>query len=226
MSIAPVESTHVTYSQQLASGVQSLPTSGPPSVQADPRHNSMPSSPLPNQPAPPPTQNQSSSDFLISELESVLAGSAGDFTFTTPSPEKLLPSIPPSSMMINTDQDSDKLAKKTCQRTDFLGALKESNSSSQASSQESAKGQNKTEEADSSPPPLTATFDDGQTNTLIRSTLADVTHPVSFSNTTLSEPAKSTDRDSLSQLFEDITDAEDAAAAAAAAQSNSQDQEA
>ena len=37
MSIAPVESTHVTYSQQLASGVQSLPTSGPPSVQADPR---------------------------------------------------------------------------------------------------------------------------------------------------------------------------------------------
>merc|ERR1712108_107898 len=54
MSIAPVESTHVTYSQQLASGVQSLPTSGPPSVQADPRHNSMPSSPLPNQPAPPP----------------------------------------------------------------------------------------------------------------------------------------------------------------------------
>ena len=38
MSIAPVDSTHVTYSQQLASGVQSLPPSGPPSVQADPRY--------------------------------------------------------------------------------------------------------------------------------------------------------------------------------------------
>ena len=38
MSIAPVESTHVTYSQQLVSGVQSLPPSGPPSVQADPRY--------------------------------------------------------------------------------------------------------------------------------------------------------------------------------------------
>ena len=189
----------------------------------------MPSSPLPNQPAPPPTQNQNSSNFLISELESVLAGSAGDFTFTTPSPEKLLPSIPPSSMMINPDQDSDKLAKKTCQRTDFLGALKESNSSSQSSavvSQETSKDQNKTEEAaDSPPPPLTATFDDGQSNSLIRSTLADVTHPVSFSNTTLSEPAKSTDRDSLSQLFEEITDAEEARAHAQAQQSNSQQQE-
>merc|ERR1719189_1542219 len=118
--------------------------------------------------------------------------------------------------MINTDQDSDKLAKKTCQRTDFLGALKESNSSSQASSQETVKDQNKTEEADSPPPPLTATFDDGQSNSLIRSTLADVTHPVSFSNTTLSEPAKSTDRDSLSQLFEEITDAEEAQAQAQA----------
>ena len=134
-----------------------------------------------------------------------------------------------SSMMINPDQDSDKLAKKTCQRTDFLGALKESNSSSQSSavvSQENSKDQNKTEEAADSPPPtLTATFDDGQSNSLIRSTLADVTHPVSFSNTTLSEPAKSTDRDSLSQLFEEITDAEEARAHAQAQQSNSQQQE-
>ena len=188
----------------------------------------MPSSPLSNQPAPPPTQNQNSSNFLISELESVL-GSAGDLQlhFTTPSPEKLLQSsIPPSSMLMNSDQDpctSEKIAsKKTGQRTDFLGALKESNSNA-AASQETAKDQNKTEEADSPPPPLTATFDDGQTNSLIRSTLADVTHPVSFSNTTLSEPAKSTDRDSLSQLFEEITDAEEAARVQ---QANSQDQEA
>ena len=54
-------------------------------------------------------QTQNSSNFLISELESVL-GSAGDFTFTTPSPEKLLTSIPPSSMMIKTD--ADEKAKK------------------------------------------------------------------------------------------------------------------
>jgi hypothetical protein len=106
--------------------------------------------------------------------------------------------------------------KKTGQRTYFLGAFKESNSNqAAASSQETAKSdQNKTEEAASPPPPLTATFDDGQTNSLIRSTLADVTHPVSFSNPTLSEPAKSTDRDSLSQLFEEITDVEEAQAQA------------
>ena len=200
----------------------------------------MPSSPLSNhQPAPPPTQNQNSSNFLISELESVLEGSvlgsAGDLQlhFTTPSPEKLLQSsIPPSSMMMNSDQDpcgtAEKIgAKKTGQRTDFLGALKESNSNA-AASQETAKDQNKTEEADSPPPPLTATFDDGHINSLIRSTLADVTHPVSFSNTTLSEPAKSTDRDSLSQLFEEITDVEEAQAQAQAKvrQANFQDQEA
>lgn len=197
----------------------------------------MPSSPLSNQPAPPPTQNQNSSNFLISELESVL-GSAlqenGDLQlhFTTPSPEKLLQSsIPPSSMMMNSDQDpctAEKIAsKKTGQRTDFLGALKESNSNAAAASQETAKSdQNKTEEAASPPPPLTATFDDGQTNSLIRSTLADVTHPVSFSNTTLSEPAKSTDRDSLSQLFEEITDVEEAEAQAKVRQANFQDQEA
>lgn len=224
MSIAPVDSTHVTYSQQLASGVQSLPPSGPPSVQADPRHNSMPSSPLSNQPAPPPTQNQNSSNFPFSELESVLGSviqENGDLQlhhFTTPSPEKLLQSsIPPSSMMMNSDQDpctAEKIAsKKTGQRTDFLGALKESNSNQAAASQETAKSdQNKTEEAASPPPPLTVTFDDGQTNSLIRSTLADVTHPVSFSNTTLSEPAKSTDRDSLSQLFEEINDVQEAQA--------------
>ena len=189
----------------------------------------MPSSPLSNQPAPPQTQNQNSSNFnIISELESVL-GSAlqenGDLQlhFTTPSPEKLLQtSIPPSSMMMNSDQDpcgtAEKIgasSKKTGQRTDFLGALKESNSNQAAASQETAKSdQNKTEEAASPPPPLTVTFDDGQTNSLIRSTLADVTHPVSFSNTTLSEPAKSTDRDSLSQLFEEITDVEEAQAQA------------
>ena len=99
-----------------------------------------------------------------------------------------------------------------------MGALKESNSNqAAAASQETAKSdQNKTEEAALPPPPLTATFVDGQTNSLIRSTLADVTHPVSFSNTTLSEPAKSTDRDSLSQLFEEITDAEEAQAQAQA----------
>ena len=121
-------------------------------------------------------------------------------------------------------------SKKTSQRTDFLGALKESSSStssvsasgssSQDQSGKDGKGGGPDVEVvrdQASPPPLTATFDDGQTNTLIRSTLADVTHPVSFSNTTLSEPAKSTDRDSLSQLFEDITDAE------AAAQANSQE---
>ena len=185
----------------------------------------MPSSPLSNQPAPPPTQNQNSSNFLLSELESVLGvgpvlGPPGDLQlhFTTQSPEKLLQSsIPPSSIMMNSDQDpctAEKIgAKKTGQRTDFLGALKESNSNA-AASQETAKDQNKNEEADSPPPPLTATFDDGQTSSLIRSTLADVTHPVSFSNTTLSEPAKSTDRDSLSQLFEEITDAEEAQAQA------------
>ena len=191
----------------------------------------MPSSPLSNHPAPPPTQNQNSTNFLMSEireLESVLVGvgsvlgpAAGDLQLhfgSTPSPEKLLQSsIPPSSIMMNSDQDpctAEKIgAKKTGQRTDFLGALKESNSNA-AASQETAKDQNKTEEADSPPPPLTATFDDGQTSSLIRSTLADVTHPVSFSNTTLSEPAKSTDRDSLSQLFEELTDAEEAQAQA------------
>lgn len=194
----------------------------------------MPSSPLSNQPAPPPTQNQNSSNFLISELESVL-GSAlqenGDLQlhFTTPSPEKLLQSsIPPSSMMMNSDQEpctAEKIAsKKTGQRTDFLGALKESNSNAAASQETAKSDQNKTEEAASPPPPLTATFDDGQTNSLIRSTLADVTHPVSFSNTTLSEPAKSTDRDSLSQLFEEITDHEEAQAKAQVQQANSQDQ--
>ena len=185
----------------------------------------MPSSPLSNQPAPPPTQNQNSSNFPFSELESVLGSviqENGDLQlhhFTTPSPEKLLQSsIPPSSMMMNSDQDpcgtAEKIAsKKTGQRTDFLGALKESNSNQAAASQETAKSdQNKTEEAASPPPPLTVTFDDGQTNSLIRSTLADVTHPVSFSNTTLSEPAKSTDRDSLSQLFEEINDVEEAQA--------------
>ena len=114
----------------------------------------MPSSPLSNhQPAPPPTQNQNSSNFLISELESVLEGSvlgsAGDLQlhFTTPSPEKLLQSsIPPSSMMMNSDQDpctAEKIAsKKTGQRTDFLGALKESNSNA-AVSQETAKSDQK-----------------------------------------------------------------------------------
>ena len=189
----------------------------------------MPSSPLSNhQPAPPQTQNQNSSNFnIISELESVL-GSAlqenGDLQlhFTTPSSEKLLQSsIPPSSMMLNSDQDpcgtAEKIgasSKKTGQRTDFLGALKESNSNqAAAASQETAKSdQNKTEEAASPPPPLTATYDDGQTNPLIRSTLSDVTHPVSFSNPTLSEPAKSTDRDSLSQLFEEINDVQEAQA--------------
>ena len=184
----------------------------------------MPSSPLSNEPAPPPTQNQNSSNFPFSELESVLGSviqENGDLQlhhFTTPSPEKLLQSsIPPSSMMMNSDQDpctAEKIAsKKTGQRTDFLGALKESNSNQAAASQETAKSdQNKTEEAASPPPPLTVTFDDGQTNSLIRSTLADVTHPVSFSNTTLSEPAKSTDRDSLSQLFEEINDVQEAQA--------------
>ena len=105
-------------------------------------------------------------------------------------------------------------AKKLVKEQIFLGALKESNSNqAAAASQETAKSdQNKTEEAASPPPPLTATYDDGQTNPLIRSTLSDVTHPVSFSNPTLSEPAKSTDRDSLSQLFEEINDVQEAQA--------------
>ena len=285
MSIAPVESTHVTYSQQLASGVQSLPPSGPPSVQADPRHNSMPSSPLGShavtsvpltsgpldsstltsgsltsvpltsgpltsvplisvtltsgplsevpltsvplttglltsgpltteppivapvdqepdpQPPPPPaaSQNQNSSNFLISELESVL-GTGGAFSFASPSPEKMLQSIPPSSMMIKTD---DEKAKKG-QRTDFLGAFKESTNASTSDGVVDAKDVSKDDT-------LAATFDDGQSNSLIRSTLADVTHPVSFSNTALSgEPVKSVtdERDSLSQLFEEMTDAQ------------------
>ena len=57
-------------------------------------------------------------------------------------------------------------SKKTGQRPDFLGALKESNSNqAAAASQETAKSdQNKTEEAASPPPPLTVTFDDGQDN--------------------------------------------------------------
>ena len=111
-TIDPVtDSTHVTFSQQVLApgGVQSLPPSGPPSVHNEPRHGtSMPSSPLSSNQvgliSPSSSskddhhhhdfkhQNQNSSNFnLISELESVL-GSAGDFSFTTPSPEKLLAS--------------------------------------------------------------------------------------------------------------------------------------
>ena len=162
--------------------VQSLTPSGPPSVQG-PRHNSMPSSPLRDQ-----GQTQNSSNFLISELESVL-GSAGDFTFTTPSPEKLLTSIPPSSMMIKTD--ADEKAKKG-QRTDFLGAFKESK---EASKEQDGKDED------------IGNFDDGQN--IIRSTLADVTHPVSFSNSTLQNheaPKQAEERDSLSQLLDEMTD--------------------
>ena len=216
-----IDSTHVTFSQQLASGVQSLPPSGPPSVQGDPRHASMPSSPLGsvvhhgsvgNAGNPPPvsSQNQNSSNFLISELESVL-GTGGDFSFTTPSPEKLLPSIPPSSMMIKSEE-SDKNSKKS-QRIDFLGALKES-------SNKEATKDTKDQEADT----LGPGFDpDSQSNDLIRSTLVDVTHPVSFATTSLSE-SKNDDHhheqnDTLSQLFEEITDAQEAAVV----QANNQD---
>ena len=175
-------------------------------VQADPRHASMPSSPLgSHQPVNPPasTQNQNSSNFLISELESVL-GTAGDFSFTTPSPEKLLPSIPPSSMMIKSDE-SDKNSKKS-QRTDFLGALKES-------SNKEASKETKDDQADQ----LGAAtgFDDSQSNDLIRSTLVDVTHPVSFATTASLSESKNDDHheptDTLSQLFKDITDAQEAA---------------
>ena len=203
-----IDSTHVTFSQQLVSGVQSLPPSGPPSVQGDPRHASMPSSPLGsvhhgsvNAGNPPvSSQNQNSSNFLISELESVL-GTGGDFSFTTPSPEKLLPSIPPSSMMIKSEE-SDKNSKKS-QRTDFLGALKESSN------------KEATKETKDDPDQLGTGFDDSQSNDLIRSTLVDVTHPVSFASTSLSE-SKNDDHhhdqpDTLSQLFEEITDAQEAA---------------
>ena len=108
-------------------------------------------------------------------------------------------------MMIKSDEPAtaDKLASsKKSQRTDFLGALKESSSSA---TQENAKAEQK-EEADLN------TFDpDGQSNTLIRSTLADVSHnPVSFSNTSLSE-SKSSERDTLSRLFDEMADAQEVA---------------
>ena len=104
-------------------------------------------------------------------------------------------SIPPSSMMIKTDLDPDKSgAGKKCQRTDFLGAFKET-SSSQAqpdANKESAKNE---EEINN--------FDDSQSSALIRSTLADVNHAVSFSNVVESASKPS---DSLSELFDQMTD--------------------
>ena len=90
--------------------------------------------------------------------------------------------------------DDDKVKKG--QRTDFLGALKESTSNAQDATKDATKEDQ-----------LAATFDDGQSSNLIQSALTDVTHPVSFSNATLSEPSKANERDSLSQLLEEITDA-------------------
>merc|ERR1712107_553490 len=99
--------------------------------------------------------------------------------------------IPPSSMMIKSEE-SDK--SKKGQRTDFLGALKES-------TKDNSKDSNKD-------PDDLGTFDhDSRSNNLIRSTLVDVTHPVSFATSTLSE-AKN---DTLSELFEEITDAQSVA---------------
>jgi len=87
-------------------------------------------------------------------------------------------------------EESDK-AKKG-QRTDFLGALKES---AKDASEKVAKEDD------------LASLDDN----LIRSTLVDVTHPVSFASSTLSESKNNSD--TLSQLFEEITDAQAAQAA-------------
>ena len=236
-TIDPVtDSTHVTFSQQVLApaGVQSLPPSGPPSVHNEPRHGtSMPSSPLAsNQGLISPTssskdqdhhqhhdhhdfkhQNQNSSNFnLISELESVL-GSAGDFSFTTPSPEKLLASIPPSSMMLVTNKTSitntpniePTSARSTCsQRTDFLGALGGKSvpttvSSSPIQQQDIIPSVDKIEAKDVD---LNSFDPDGQGEHLIRSTLADVTHnPINFP--TSSSTSKS-NADSLSQLFDEI----------------------
>ena len=223
-TIDPVtDSTHVTFSQQVLApgGVQSLPPSGPPSVHNEPRHGtSMPSSPLSSNQvgliSPSSSskddhhhhdfkhQNQNSSNFnLISELESVLE-SAGDFSFTTPSPEKLLASIPPSSMMLvnktSTNTPNIEPARSTCsQRTDFLGALGGKNVPTSVSSpiqQDSTSDKIEAKEVDLN------SFDDGQGEHLIRSTLADVTHnPLNFPT---SSTPKSNNADSLSQLFDEI----------------------
>ena len=104
-------------------------------------------------------------------------------------------------MMIKSEE-SDKNSKKS-QRTDFLGALKESSN------------KEATKETKDDPDQLGTGFDDSQSNDLIRSTLVDVTHPVSFASTSLSE-SKNDDHhhdqpDTLSQLFEEITDAQEAA---------------
>ena len=209
-TIDPVtDSTHVTFSQQvLAPGVQSLPPSGPPSVHNEPRHGtSMPSSPLAsNQGLISPSkedhdfkhQNQNSSNFnLISELESVL-GSAGDFSFTTPSPEKLLASIPPSSMMLNKTSSNPNIepARSTCsQRTDFLGAL----GGKSVPTTVSSPIQDTSDKIEAKDVDLNS-FDDGQGEHLIRSTLADVTHPINFPTSSTSK----SNADSLSQLFDEI----------------------
>ena len=222
ISVAPMQpvassSTHVSFSQQvLVSGVQSLPGSGPPSVHNEPRHASMPNSPLAA--APPstddlvvsskdhefhPTQT-SSSNFLMSELESVL-GTAGTDIFTA-SPEKLLASIPPSSMMLEKPVSENQLLEQssassrgTSQRTDFLGALgNKSSRPSRASSptnQDNEKLLDVTKDKNVHEPKTVDlnAFDDGPSGDLICSTLAD------FQSTTsiVSKP-------SLDTLFDDI----------------------
>ena len=203
MSVATMDavasSTHVTFSQQvLVSGVQSLPPSGPPSVHNEPRHASMPSSPLANNQdlvsKEDDFKTSTSSNFLISELESVL-GSAGDFSFTTPSPEKLLASIPP--MMLNKTNTSSNEQRSTSQRTDFLGALGGKSVPNTATNSPNPADINADKESKNNDDVDLNSYDDGQSEHLIRSTLADVTH---FPN---SAPSKS-NADSLSQLFDEI----------------------
>jgi hypothetical protein len=225
--------THVTFSQQLtSSGVQSLPPSGPPSVDCRPiRHSSMPSSPLGNlgttpasdlmmSPAYPaktkeedfkPQQSQSSTSNFLSDLESVL-NSAGDFGFATASsPEKILTSIPPSSMMFkpkNSGTVEDKVKVKAKARTDFLGALggKSSTSTTAVTDEnnvEAAKEANKEDEIN--------TFDDNQI--MIRSTLADPVVSLSTfqtPNITDNTVVPTNESDSLSQLFDEMTGAANA----------------